>query len=97
MHKNLSSNNINIFQLLEVEESARLGSQGIDSIKAHPWFRDIDWEGLAERRVVVPPDIISRINLYLETHPDDTGTTTCSPIRESEEPNTPEIEWLEDW
>ncbi|KAL1532903.1 cGMP-dependent protein kinase [Salvia divinorum] len=84
-----------ITKLLEVEEGARLGSQGTDSIKAHPWFHDIDWEGLAEHRVIAPPDIISLINLYLETHSDDVVATSCSPIQEFEEPNTPE--WLEDW
>ncbi|KAL1566860.1 cGMP-dependent protein kinase [Salvia divinorum] len=83
-----------ITKLLEVEESARLGSQGIDSIKAHPWFHDIDWEGLAECRVVVPPDIIFRIYQYLETHFDDVNTAS-SPHREYEEPHLPE--WLEDW
>ncbi|KAK6151829.1 hypothetical protein DH2020_014464 [Rehmannia glutinosa] len=60
-----------ITKLLEVEESARLGSQGIDSIKAHPWFDGIDWKRLAERTFPVPHDIISRINTYLEGHADD--------------------------
>ncbi|XP_042038745.1 protein phosphatase 2C and cyclic nucleotide-binding/kinase domain-containing protein-like isoform X2 [Salvia splendens] len=83
-----------ITKLLEVEESARLGSEGIDSIKANPWFHDIDWEGLAERRVAVPPDIIFRINQYLETHFDDAAAPS-SPLREFAEPNVPE--WLEDW
>ncbi|KAG6389110.1 hypothetical protein SASPL_150569 [Salvia splendens] len=46
-----------IIQLLEVEEGARLGSQGIDSIKAHPWFHDVDWKGLAKHMVVAHPDI----------------------------------------
>lgn len=82
-------------QLLEVDENARLGSQDIDSIKAHPWFHGIDWKGLAERKVLVPNDIVSRINLYLETHPEDVVITACSPVRELEELNTPE--WLEDW
>ncbi|KAI3447012.1 hypothetical protein Pfo_003677 [Paulownia fortunei] len=84
-----------ITKLLEVEESARLGSQGIDSIKAHPWFDGVDWKGLAERTFPVPHDIISRINLYLESHPNNVVTSTYSPLRELEELNTPE--WLEDW
>ncbi|KAH6797947.1 protein phosphatase 2C and cyclic nucleotide-binding/kinase domain-containing protein [Perilla frutescens var. hirtella] len=84
-----------ITKLLEVEESARLGSEGVDSIKAHPWFHGIDWEALAERKVLVPHDIVSRINLYLETHPDDAVTSSSSPIREMEELST--AEWLEDW
>lgn len=84
-----------IIQLLEVEESARLGSQSIDSIKAHPWFHGIDWKGLVEGRVAVPSDIISRKNLYLEMHPDDAVTSACSPSRELDEAEAPE--WLEDW
>ncbi|KAG6389120.1 hypothetical protein SASPL_150579 [Salvia splendens] len=46
-----------ITKLLEVEEGARLGSQGIDSIKAHLWFHDVDWKGLAKHMVVAHPDI----------------------------------------
>ncbi|KAK6126879.1 hypothetical protein DH2020_039374 [Rehmannia glutinosa] len=84
-----------ITKLLEVEESARLGSQGIDSIKAHPWFDGIDWKRLAERTFPVPHDIISRINTYLEGHADDVVISTSSPIQELDELNTPE--WLEDW
>lgn len=82
-------------QLLQVDESTRLGSQGIDSIKAHPWFNGIDWKGLADRTAPVPQDIISRINLYLESHSDDIVTSSYSPLQDLEELNTPE--WLEDW
>ncbi|KAL3825181.1 hypothetical protein ACJIZ3_021210 [Penstemon smallii] len=84
-----------ITKLLEVDESARLGSQGIDSIKAHPWFKGIDWKGLADRTIPVPHDIISRINQYMESHPEDVVTSIYSPTRELEELSTPE--WLEDW
>ncbi|KAG8367369.1 hypothetical protein BUALT_Bualt16G0064900 [Buddleja alternifolia] len=84
-----------ITKLLEVEENARLGSQGIDSIKAHPWFNGIDWKGLAEHTVHVPCDIITRINLYLESHLEDSVTSTYSPPRELEELDNPE--WLQDW
>lgn len=44
---------------------------------------------------MVPSDIITRINLYLEMHPDDAVTSACSPLRELEEAKAPE--WLEDW
>ncbi|EYU30730.1 hypothetical protein ABFS82_11G051800 [Erythranthe guttata] len=84
-----------ITKLLEVDESARLGSQGVDSVKSHPWFDCVDWKGLADRTVPVPPEIISRIKLYLESHSDDTESSVYSPTRDLEELNTPE--WLEDW
>ncbi|PIN11682.1 cAMP-dependent protein kinase [Handroanthus impetiginosus] len=84
-----------ITKLLEVDESARLGSLGIDSIKTHPWFNGIDWKGLAERTVPVPQDITSRIKLYLESRPDDVVASTFSPPQQLEDLNTPE--WLEYW
>ncbi|KAL8498286.1 hypothetical protein ACS0TY_021566 [Phlomoides rotata] len=85
-----------VTKLLEVEESSRLGSQGgTDSIKAHPWFDGIDWKGIAERKVPAPHDIVSRINVFLESHPDIVVTSMDSPKRELEELNTPE--WLEEW
>ncbi|GFP92081.1 protein phosphatase 2c and cyclic nucleotide-binding/kinase domain-containing protein [Phtheirospermum japonicum] len=82
-------------KLLEVEESVRLGSQGIDSIKAHPWFDGIDWSKLEDWTFPVPRDIVSRINAYLESHLDDVVISSSSPIQESEELNT--SDWLEDW
>lgn len=84
-----------IIQLLDVDESTRLGSQGIDTIKSHPWFDDIDWKALADNTSPVPHEIISRLNQYLESHPEDAAPLLNSPLREVEELNTPE--WLEDW
>ncbi|XP_022893311.1 protein phosphatase 2C and cyclic nucleotide-binding/kinase domain-containing protein isoform X2 [Olea europaea var. sylvestris] len=84
-----------ITKLLDVDESTRLGSQGIDTIKSHPWFDDIDWKALADNTSPVPHEIISRLNQYLESHPEDAAPLLNSPLREVEELNTPE--WLEDW
>ncbi|KAL2500887.1 Protein phosphatase 2C and cyclic nucleotide-binding/kinase domain-containing protein [Forsythia ovata] len=84
-----------ITKLLDVDESTRLGSQGIASIKSHPWFNDIDWKGLADNTVPVPHEIISRLNQYLESHSEDAVPLLNSPLHEVEELNTPE--WLEDW
>ncbi|XP_051148870.1 protein phosphatase 2C and cyclic nucleotide-binding/kinase domain-containing protein [Andrographis paniculata] len=81
-----------ITKLLEVDESSRLGSQGIDSIKSHPWFNGINWKELEERKQPAPNDILSRINLYLDSRPED---VLASPHRELDDLNTPE--WLEDW
>ncbi|CAA0838627.1 Protein phosphatase 2C and cyclic nucleotide-binding/kinase domain-containing protein [Striga hermonthica] len=86
-----------ITKLLEVEETARLGSQGIDSIKSHPWFGGIDWPKLEEGIFPVPRGIISRINAFLESHLDEVLISTDSPAQaqEPEDLNTPE--WLQDW
>ncbi|WVZ14197.1 hypothetical protein V8G54_011763 [Vigna mungo] len=85
-----------ISKLLEVEENNRLGSQGPDSVKSHPWFKGIDWEGIRSRTFPVPQEIISRISQYLEVHSEDCSTGyPGSPLQEVEELNVPE--WLEDW
>ncbi|KZV21642.1 protein phosphatase 2C and cyclic nucleotide-binding/kinase domain-containing protein-like [Dorcoceras hygrometricum] len=84
-----------ITKLLDVDEHKRLGSQGIESIKTHPWFKDTDWRGIRQRTIQAPHDIVSRINQFLESRPADMLMSFQSPSRESEELNTPE--WLEDW
>lgn len=38
--------------LLQRKEELRLGSKGIDKIKSHPWFNDIDWEQLLAQKLV---------------------------------------------
>lgn len=86
---------INTFiQLLEVDESRRLGSQGADSVKTHLWFRGVDWEGIKDGNFPVPHEIISRITQHLEAHSEDFGASP-SPNPFVEQLNTPE--WLEDW
>ena len=94
--KHLSYAEKNAFiQLLDVDESTRLGSQGADSVKTHPWFGGIDWRGIRESSFPVPSEIISRIGQHLESHSDDVVAPLLSPTRDVEELNTPE--WLEDW
>ena len=41
-------------RLLQREPTQRLGYNGFDEIKSHPWFKEIDWEKLY-RKEVVPP------------------------------------------
>ncbi|KAE9588174.1 putative cGMP-dependent protein kinase AGC-PKA-PKG family [Lupinus albus] len=84
-----------ISKLLEAEENTRLGSQGSDSVKSHPWFNGIDWEGIRHHTCPVPKEIISRITQYLEVHSEDCTGSLGSPSQEVEELNVPE--WLEDW
>lgn len=80
-------------KLLEVDENARLGSQGPDSIKCHPWFDGVDWKGIAACSFPVPHEITSRIAQHLESHSED-----CTPLfsaSQDVEVNIPE--WLDDW
>lgn len=82
-------------QLLEVDENSRLGTQGIDSIKTHPWFDGFDWNEVTDSRTPAPPEIISRINQYLVNHTDDSMASLQSPSHDPKDLNTPE--WLEEW
>ncbi|XP_059431761.1 protein phosphatase 2C and cyclic nucleotide-binding/kinase domain-containing protein [Corylus avellana] len=80
-------------KLLEVDENTRLGSQGSDSVRHHPWFDGIDWKGITDHSFPVPHEITSRISQHLETHSED-----CTPLvslSQDAELNTPE--WLDDW
>lgn len=84
-----------ITKLLEVDENKRLGSQGHDSVRSHPWFYGVDWNGFADRTITVPSEIILRINNHLASQLDD-SPIPMSPSRFAEEElNTPE--WLDDW
>lgn len=40
--------------LLQRKEELRLGSKGIDKIKEHPWFKDIDWDMLLAQKIPPP-------------------------------------------
>ena len=82
-------------QLLDVDESTRLGSDGPDSVKSHPWFAEVDWKAVRDHTIAIPEEITSLIAHYLESHPDDCPIPPSSPPRDLDELNTPE--WLEDW
>lgn len=83
-------------KLLQVDDSARLGCKGADSIKSHPWFKDMDWECLLECGVPVPEEILSRIDSTSELHYADEHRLSdlCSSV-DVKELNTQE--WLDDW
>lgn len=81
-------------QLLEVDEAARLGTQGSDAIKNHSWFSGFDWNGIYNGTFPVPQEITSRIDLYLENHAEDIVLPASSAL-DGDELNTPE--WLENW
>lgn len=43
-----------INKLIIRKEENRLGKTGVQAIKSHPWFSDIDWEELKNHRVKAP-------------------------------------------
>ncbi|GMH92645.1 hypothetical protein TL16_g12408 [Triparma laevis f. inornata] len=50
-----SSNAKSVIQgLLEVDEEKRLGSNGTDEIKKHPFFTNVDWDKLVQKHVIPP-------------------------------------------
>lgn len=81
--------------MLDGEENTRLGSQGPDSVKSHPWFNGIDWEAIRNHSFSAPSEILSRITQYLEIHSEDCSGSQVSPSHEVDELDIPE--WLEDW
>ncbi|KAM5547617.1 protein phosphatase 2C and cyclic nucleotide-binding/kinase domain-containing protein [Rosa sericea] len=84
-----------ITKLLEVDENTRLGSQGCDSVKSHPWFDGIDWKGIRDSSFPVPQEITSRIAQHLESHSDEYSAPQGSPSHNEEELDIPE--WFDDW
>ncbi|XP_050216601.1 protein phosphatase 2C and cyclic nucleotide-binding/kinase domain-containing protein [Mercurialis annua] len=84
-----------IAKLLEVDENARLGSSGFDSVKTHPWFDGVDWKAIRDGSFPVPHDIMFRITQHLESHPEDCTFPLASSSPDEDDLNVPE--WLDDW
>lgn len=82
-------------QLLEVDEAARLGSQGPDLIKSHSWFNGLDWKSIADGTCPVPDEITSHIDSYVENHAEDASIPIFSPSNDPSDLNSPQ--WLDDW
>ncbi|MCO5609029.1 hypothetical protein L7F22_063250 [Adiantum nelumboides] len=85
-------------KLLVVEERDRLGSdeRGADFIRQHPWFDGLDWEDMLECQLSVPKEILTRLEVALESHHfEETSQLTDINIINLEDLNTPL--WLEDW
>jgi protein kinase A len=53
-----------INKLLQRKEDVRLGSKGAQSVKDHPWFKDIVWEDILEQRAS-PPFIPPSVSLFI--------------------------------
>lgn len=84
-----------ITKLLDVDEQTRLGNMGPDSIRSHPWFGRIDWEGIENHSFPVPNGITSRIAQHLEMNSDDSTFPRLSLSQDVEDVDVPE--WLDDW
>ena len=75
-----------------MDESKRLGNDGAEAVKSHPWFKDLDWKQFADCSVPAPAEIVSRIKLHTE------GGKT--PSISSPSHNLGEeisLQWIEDW
>ncbi|KAL9242331.1 hypothetical protein vseg_016343 [Gypsophila vaccaria] len=84
-----------ITKFLEVDETKRLGNDGPESIKRHPWFAGFNWNGLVYHTIPVPDEIVSRISHHLQNSPEDNSFPPSSPLLDSE--GLDSVEWLEDW
>uniref|UniRef100_A0A0D9VEU9 protein-serine/threonine phosphatase n=1 Tax=Leersia perrieri TaxID=77586 RepID=A0A0D9VEU9_9ORYZ len=81
--------------LLEVNENARLGAKGAESVKRHPWFDGIGWEQIADGTLTVPEEITSRVDSYVETLTEDLTASPFMPSEERADQAAPE--WIQDW
>ncbi|KAH9325453.1 hypothetical protein KI387_005631 [Taxus chinensis] len=83
-------------KLLQVDENVRLGCQGADMIKKHPWFKDVDWKRVLECSIPVPEEILTRIDSAFELHyADEHQMSVVGSSAGLEELNTQE--WLDGW
>ena len=53
---NLSPHAIDVLKRFMCDADDRLGANGVDEIKAHPFFRDLDWENLRNKESEYKPE-----------------------------------------
>jgi serine/threonine protein kinase len=53
--------------LLEKDPRKRLGARGVDQIKSHPFFMNINWSAMEQRKVKPPlkPKVSSQVNWFV--------------------------------
>lgn len=54
-----------INNLLQRKEENRLGHKNSQLVKKHPWFKEVNWERILERKVTppfIPPSVMSLLN-----------------------------------
>ena len=54
---NLSDEAIDLIQKLITDPEKRLGRNGVDEIKTHPFFKEFDWEGVRDSKAPFIPDV----------------------------------------
>lgn len=81
-----------IRRMLTVRQSERLGSfaGAADDIKRHPWFKELNWEALAEKEISAPwkPDIKDALdvsNFDNWDHLDKKAESKLKPLTEKEQ------------
>lgn len=58
----LSENSTDILKRLICDADTRLGRNGVEEIKAHPFFDDIDWDSLRGQKAPYIPSVSSEIS-----------------------------------
>ncbi|KAL4567509.1 hypothetical protein LXL04_023094 [Taraxacum kok-saghyz] len=77
-----------IYRLLcDVEH--RLGTNGPDQIKSHPWFKDVMWDQLYEMEAAFKPEVNGELDTqnfmkFDELNPPTSGRTSSGPSRKQQ-------------
>lgn len=75
----LSKDSIAILNALFTHDpDKRLGSDGVDKIKKHPFFKNIDWDAIYAKKI--KPPFIPRISSDSDTKYIDSEFTNLTPV-----------------
>jgi len=58
-----------VMELLRTEPGRRLGCQGVQQIKSHPWVRDLDWNGIKHQTCKSPLRIDANTRYFRQNIP----------------------------
>ena len=58
----LSQASIDILQRLICDADCRLGRNGVEEIKAHPFFKDVDWDAMRELTAPYIPQVKNEVS-----------------------------------
>eukprot|EP01027_Heterolobosea_sp_BB2_P022380 GEZU01032945.1.p2 GENE.GEZU01032945.1~~GEZU01032945.1.p2 ORF type:complete len:180 (-),score=81.62 GEZU01032945.1:323-862(-) len=73
---NLSPESLDLMKRFLTDADKRIGSNGIEEIKRHPFFRGIDWENIRSQPAMFKPDIKNEIDT---SYFDEFDETTSEP------------------
>ena len=75
----LSKDALSILQAFFTHDpDKRLGTDGIEKIKAHPFFKNIDWEAILQKKI--KPPFIPRISSDSDVKYIDSEFTNLNPV-----------------